>query len=272
MGQYYRFINLDKKEKCDKNIYGLKLMEHSYLENDYCNDILYLLSDEWKGDRIIHVGDYASVDDSSNTKDVIKGLDKEFNPKESFYNYSYFFNEVSPNKVDKKIRYVYNLDKEEYIDLYHQPIVDYWYNNGTMTFAKINSFALLTACGNGQGGGDYFGKNDNFVGYWAGDHFVSSDKKIEKYNDFAENDITFCENILIKNLLTYDDYNRCVISESMDCVYDLIEMLRKNDLMTSKIKVDVSNLTEREYDVLKRKNIKELKIPKVKRSDLCKLN
>ena len=56
MGQYYRFYNLDKKQNC-KYTGLLKLTEHSYLGNDYCTDVLSLLCNEWKGDRIIHVGD-----------------------------------------------------------------------------------------------------------------------------------------------------------------------------------------------------------------------
>ena len=43
-------------------------MEHSYLGNDYCDDILKLLSNEWKGDRVLHVGDYAQPDDETTTQ------------------------------------------------------------------------------------------------------------------------------------------------------------------------------------------------------------
>ena len=41
MGQYYKFMNVDKKQICEKNRHGWKLMEHSYLGNDYCDDIFY---------------------------------------------------------------------------------------------------------------------------------------------------------------------------------------------------------------------------------------
>ena len=33
MGQYYKFVNIDKKEICDRNRHGYKLMEHSYVSN-----------------------------------------------------------------------------------------------------------------------------------------------------------------------------------------------------------------------------------------------
>ena len=71
MGQYYKFMNIDKKQNCQRNWHGVKLMEHSYVGNNYCDDILRLLSNEWKGDRVIHVGDYASYDDPSLTSHLI---------------------------------------------------------------------------------------------------------------------------------------------------------------------------------------------------------
>ena len=148
MGQYYKFINLDKKEKCDREQYPLKLTEHSYVGNQYCNDILTLLSNEWKGDRVIHVGDYATEKDSTFTSNIIGTLKREFKQKETFYSYGITFKDVEPNKVKKSIRYVYNLDKKQFIDLYHQPIIDIWYWDNNVSLGKFNSFALLTACGN----------------------------------------------------------------------------------------------------------------------------
>lgn len=32
MGQYYKFMNIDKKQNCQRNWHGVKLMEHSYVE------------------------------------------------------------------------------------------------------------------------------------------------------------------------------------------------------------------------------------------------
>ena len=271
MGQYYKFINLDKREKCDRNRWPAKLTEHSYVGNCYCDDILTLMNKEWSGDRIIHVGDYAEKNDNTTTASVIEKLDNEFKPKESFYSYGEFFEDVEPLKVNNKVRYVYNLDKEEYIDLYHQPICDYFYYDDTIHFAKMNSFALLTACGNGLGGGDYHGNNDNFIGYWAGDHFVASEKKLDKYKNFSENDLVFFEFLDLNNLFTYDDYNKNdVISMSFDGIYDLITRLKRSDKMPKKIKVDISELTKKEYDVLVSKNIEDLKIPKFEKDELCR--
>ena len=184
--QFFRFVNVDKKEKCERNFYPLMLTDYSYIGDEYCNDILSLLSDEWQGDRVLHIGDYASQNDNTNTEKVISEINKKFNYKFSIYSYAETFNDVVPSNEKKQIRYVYNLDKKEYLDLYHQPIINIGYSFSEVHFLKYNSFALLTACGNGLGGGDYDGCNVEEVGKWAGDHFVASEKKLEKYNDFEE--------------------------------------------------------------------------------------
>ena len=265
MGQYYRFINLDKKEKCDRNMYPLKLTEHSYVGNDNCNDILTLLNSKWEGDRVIHVGDYATGTDDTTTSHLISKLNREFNLKDSFFNYAEGFNDIEPDKVNKKIRYVYNLDKKEFVDLYHQPIINIWYGDGEAAFAKFNSFALLTACGNGQGGGDYCGVNEEEIGSWAGDHFVSSERKLEQYKDFKENNLVFYEvskNPNIKenyNFISYDGYDDEAINYGVWHLDKLIDTLKNGDRFPKELKLDIKDLTEKEKIELLNKNYKEVK-------------
>ncbi len=276
MGQYYRFINLDKQEKCDRNMYPLKLTEHSYVGNDYCNDILTLLKDKWEGDRIIHVGDYATNTDNTTTSHLISKLNREFNQNESFFVYGDYFNDIEPDKVNKKIRYVYNLDKTEFIDLYHQPIINIWYGDGEAGYAKFNSFALLTACGNGQGGGDYHGVNEEYIGSWAGDHFISSERKLEQYKDFKENKLVFYElsrNPNIKEQYTFTDYggyDKEAIKYGIWHVEKLIDILKKGDRMPKYINLDIKDLTEKEKEELYTKDLKEVKFidKKKKKSEL----
>jgi len=277
VGQYYKFINLDKKEKCDRNRFPMKLTEHSYVGNDYCNDILTLLSNEWKGDRVIHVGDYASYDDPSLTSHLISKLNREFNQTDSFYFYSDTFEDIEPNKVNKKIRYVYNLDKKEYLDLYHQPIINVWYDGSKAAFAKFNSFALLTACGNGQGGGDYSGCNEMKIGAWAGDHFVTSERKLDMYKDYKECNDVFYEiyNGSLKQERPYDfdsynEYDDEAIKKGINHIENLIDRLKKYDRMPKYIKVDTDDLTEKEKIELLNRNLKEVKFGKDKKDDLCK--
>ena len=118
MGQYYKFMNIDKKQNCQRNWHGVKLMEHSYVGNNYCDDILRLLSNEWKGDRVIHVGDYAEPKDGTTTQNIIEKIMNENDIKYSLYSLCDQFDEVVPSSKDE-IRYVYNLDKKEYVDYFN---------------------------------------------------------------------------------------------------------------------------------------------------------
>lgn len=193
MGQYYKFVNLDKKQVCQRNWHNIKLTEHSYLGNDYCTDILSLLSNEWKGDKVIHVGDYAEPNDETNTQRLINNICKDNNIKTSVYDWANSFEEVIPKDFNYNIRYVYNHDKKEYVDLFHQPIQ--WLNidDKVASFTKFNSFALLTACGNGLGGGDYRSINENVIGSWAGDRLESSVEFLNEYKKYRENNYVFDE-------------------------------------------------------------------------------
>ena len=94
MGQYYKFMNIDKKQNCQRNWHGVKLMEHSYVGNNYCDDILRLLSNEWKGDRVIHVGDYAEPKDGTTTQNIIEKIMNENDIKYSLYSLCDQFDEV----------------------------------------------------------------------------------------------------------------------------------------------------------------------------------
>lgn len=276
MGQYYKFMNLDKKQTCNRNCFPLKLTEHSYVGNDYCDDILTLLSNEWKGNRVIHAGDYANCNDTSITSHLISKLNREFKQNDTFYNFSESFKDISPTKVNNKIRYVYNLDKKEYLDLYHQPIINVWYGEGKLGFAKFNSFALLTACGNGQGGGDYLGCNEIKIGSWAGDHFVSSEKQLFAYKDFKECKDVFYENYSSSlkddpyDFDTYDEYDSKAIKKGINHVEELISTLKQYDRMPKYFKVSTNDLTEEEKTELVNRNIKELKFNKEKSDEPCR--
>ena len=81
MGQYYKIVNVDKKEFIKPWAFGCgaKLLEWGYLvnrgfSNDFVSAFHLLLSDRWKGDRVYVVGDYADPSDSTDVSefDVVK--------------------------------------------------------------------------------------------------------------------------------------------------------------------------------------------------------
>ncbi len=253
MGQYYKFMNLDKKQRCDRNQHMLKLLEHSYLENEYCMDILSLLSDKWKGDRVLHVGDYAEGNDNTTTCKVIEKIEKDYKLDRTVYNWQDGFEDIKPEKKQNKIRYVYNLDKKEYIDLLKQPIQWFWLEKNKIHFSKFNSFALLIGCGNEQGGGDYYLANHLQVGSWAGDHFVSSETFLKDYEDFKENNFIFNEELGIsKNRRKYDKRNeRIILFYEEKAFLEFLERIREcKDYDVNKFKIQSHSLTDNEKERL----------------------
>lgn len=265
MGQYYRFLNLDKKQVCDRNIEFLKLTEHSYLSNPYCMDILSLLSDKWKGDRVIHVGDYAKGQDGTTTDKLIENIEQENNLKTSVFNWADSFKKVVPLKINENIRYIYNLDKREFVDLKKQPIQWFCYENNTIYYAKFNTFALLVGCGNEQGGGDYYANNKSKIGLWAGDRFISSTELLKEYENFNEIKYIFNEWLPIENKIKNTNETtekRIFYHEGVDLKHFLDKYKNDLEIDFSKVELDKEGLTYKEYNylnsVLKKYKSKEL--------------
>lgn len=253
MGQYYRFINIDKKQKCDRNQGMLKLMEHSYLDDEYCDDILSLISNEWKGDRILHVGDYAEGGDGTTTSELIHRIEKENNLNKNVYDWGEKFKEIEPRNVDSKIRYIYNLNRKEYIDLEKQPIQRCFYENDKIYFSKFNIFALLIACGNEQGGGDYFGINRRKIGLWAGDRFVSSASLLKEYSNFKEQKYIFNECLQLNNRIKNinEKSERQILNAEGIVLKKFLNWYKDYCKMDfSKIKIDKGRLTDGEFKYL----------------------
>lgn len=274
MGQYYKFMNIDKKQNCQRNWHGIKLMEHSYVGNYYCDDILRLLSNEWKGDRVIHVGDYAEPNDETVTQNIVEKIIKEYDVKCSLYQWCDMFDEVEPSS-NEDIRYVYNLDKKEYVDLYNQPAQWFHYHKDSgIGPVKINSFALLIGCGNGLGGGDYWYINGKNVGAWAGDKLVSSKEQLKEYSKFKCRDEIYNE--IKESYKKIKKFNRFtkdkILKEEKDMFIKYIEYLKEHDVDITEMSLDNCGLLEEEKkifgDILEKE--KSLaKNNKVKEEDIC---
>ena len=173
MGQYFHGVilnshkkNYPNKEKVKAWLSpydygnGAKLMEHSYIGNDYVSAFEALINKEngeYAGYPIIWAGDYA--DEEPNT------FKKE---KVNVYSLCDEANKVMVTQP-KHYRYVINEDKNVFIDTDKIKKDEYGY--------RIHPLPLLCADGNGRGGGDFWGKNQRRVGSWKRDAVVVSDNR-----------------------------------------------------------------------------------------------
>jgi len=168
------------------NFSGLKLIEHSWLENDFVNGVLESI---WGNPcNVAWVGDYA-YDDSDfcqrYTKDTYEtvwgdGQDERERP----------FDEVPAIHKDG---YILNLDKGVYIDLKRYASVAGFKPKWSDQTLTIHPLPILTCIGNGRGGGDYWGTNMDMVGTWAMDKIVFTEEWPCAFREIDYNTIKFAE-------------------------------------------------------------------------------
>lgn len=184
MGQYYKACLF--KDDCVYRVFspwhygnGQKLMEHSYIENDYVNLILAYLKKNGPC-NIAWVGDYSSdvIEYRYNTPELrtmlwmmyitawhesieyeVRENSKDF-PKEIYNSYAEI--EWGPSKINKFTGYVINLTKNEAFELPKHTFEE-------LDDDPIHPLPLLTSTSNGLGGGDYSGTHMDLIGTWAGD-------------------------------------------------------------------------------------------------------
>lgn len=183
MGQYYSPCALNKsKTNVEGYIYshdvgeGLKLMEHSYINNKLmrCVEGLLVPGGAWNNKPIVWAGDYAEPE---------KDTDQNFNSMcRSAIEGEHISNKIIPKPLSiansKKHRFIINHTTKEFVD---KECVQKD-NDGY----KIHPLSLLTAEGNGSGGGDFTGKNKH-VGTWAR-HNISIETTVPAgYNEIKPN-------------------------------------------------------------------------------------
>jgi len=162
MGQYYHPVNEDKMEQLYSHDYdnGLKLMEHSWIGNYFVTTVENLLApgQPWHKCKLTWSGDYGKQYDHLSKA-------KQITPLESTHNY----------------RYIINHDEKQFVDKENAKGFKPSWDADTEEEYKIHPLPLLTADGNGNGGGDFRGEDPNqLVGYWAGDRISVSDIKPEE--------------------------------------------------------------------------------------------
>jgi hypothetical protein len=171
MGQYYKIVNIDKKEYFNPE--SLKLMEFSWVGNYGISKLFKLLRTSWKSDRVIIVGDYYSDDDDNffgYSKEDLTFATEDGEQYFGFYHVdkSSEWKEVSINTDEISEGFFINEDTNQYVDL--SKLIS-GYDN------MVVSPTVLLACGNGRGGGDYRGSDEELIGNWAGCRVSFSSKK-----------------------------------------------------------------------------------------------
>ena len=182
MGQYYKPTNIDKLESLCAHSFdnGLKLMEHSYIDNNFVKAVERLLSPKgpWHKCRFCWAGDYMDAGlflPEGTPLKTEEGYD---------VNLYTFVGEKSPfvsnlkewlKSLPYRGRYLVNHTKRVCIDLRAEN-VDHGKNQYGYQIWAIHPLPLLTCSGNGRGGGDYHGSKMNIVGAWAGD-VISIERK-----------------------------------------------------------------------------------------------
>lgn len=158
MGQYYKPINTKTMEWVSPwaNDNGAKLMEHSWVGNNFVGIVMNLLKPQgrWFKSPIVWCGDYydgkGETPYYSLVTDDKELVDVPFMPKD-----------------EQRNSIIVNYTKKEYVVPSKMPQTDF-----SQGFSwNINPLPLLTACGNNRGGGDYREGNPDFdkVGIWAND-------------------------------------------------------------------------------------------------------
>lgn len=163
MGQYYYAVIIDSAGKIlvwmDASMYnnGLKLSEHSYVGNNFVSTFEFSLSPEgiYNKSRVVWAGDYA---------------DKEPEQEKNLYEQCDEYKLIRPaEKKTLKYRFLVNHTKKQYADK------SKW---------EMHPLPLLTAEGNGRGGGD-IQDAPSCVGSWARD-VISVEESLPEGEDFQE--------------------------------------------------------------------------------------
>jgi len=174
MGQYYVAVNMDDMEHVSPHKYdnGAKLMEHSYVGNNFVEAVEFLLIDDeeqkgrWSGKRIVWAGDYADPEEDKN--DNLYALADGPGLQ--------MLIEASPSNY----HYLVNLDLKQYVDKTKCP------RYGEDNDWQIHPLPLLTADGNGRGGGDYREDND-YVGAWSRNRIALMKEPPAEYTEIIPN-------------------------------------------------------------------------------------
>ena len=199
MGQYYRptIVAPDGRiMSLDTHTFdsGAKLTEHSWISNELVNAAYSLILDSPK--RVAWIGDYA-LDPYDRESDGSDTIDYPYVNAMALGAFQLYYDSAwgeESKQLDKKLfskkdldilnhdttgMYLVNHNKQVYINL------DTYKATCTTDGWCMNPLPLLTACGNGQGGGDYHDSRPSYedVGIWAFDSLEYTDKVPDGFSE-----------------------------------------------------------------------------------------
>ena len=166
---------------------GAKLTEHSWLGNRFVNAVNTMIEEEPA--KVAWVGDYS--DERDCPADLYQdcwGKEEYKLPNTLLVGYKNHF--YDGDKIEG-YGYLVDHDKREYVSLKKYSCLAQDEDCSVM-----NPLPLLTAIGNGLGGGDYYkdNLNSNMVGFWANDTIEFNKElpsKCREYSDITEDVIFF---------------------------------------------------------------------------------
>lgn len=150
------------------NFSGLKLMEHSWVENSFVNGVIEAICDN--PSRVAWVGDYADEKSDFNERYTEQVYEAVWRTEDC----ELPFDEVPTTHTDG---YILNFDKGVYIDLGKYVEMAGFTPTWDSRTWTIHPLPILTSIGNGRGGGDYSGTNMNMVGAWAMDMIAFTEEQ-----------------------------------------------------------------------------------------------
>lgn len=195
MGQYFGAYIEDATNPKKYNDFFcqgcLKLMEHAYLKNDMVNEVMFKIYKT--PSKVAWIGDYSKEEDDCNF-----GLSaSEFREK---YNRVWKYDSCKTN-LD-----AFQETPEEKLKLYEELSHAFVVNDSKKCYISLDEYAkaykketdnspwvvhplvLLTACGNGRGGGDFHTQNQPFledvIGSWAFDTIYATHNKKKIPSDY----------------------------------------------------------------------------------------
>lgn len=192
MGQYYTPLTQKEDDKSTRTSYtlkykgewsGYKLTEHSWWYNPAMNAFVRMLYHNPL--RVAWVGDYSNDSPLCIEHHLYDDVfSKELRDREV---------ELTIEELNLEGLYIINHSKKVYLDC-----SDY-YNRCERERWCLHPLSLLTATGNGKGGGDYFGENREDVGAWAWD--IISVENVIPVGCFNEVKYTFIDESFLEGLI-----------------------------------------------------------------------